>query len=261
VARSRVVHQYLPPQHGAWAFLLLPVLLAVTVTPWSWLIVVLTLAWVIAYPWSYAALGLVRAKRPARFRTPFVVFSISLVPLVVTLLVARPWLVWVGLGLMALFTVNVAYARRNDERSLANDAVLVVECAAMVPITWAVAVGEQSLGTPGLDGVPSEIWVLTVVCALMLIGSTLHVKSLIRERRDPRYAVASRVVAVASVGAAAGLAVWWGLPRGWWLVAPFVLLAVRAFAVGRRPLRPGVIGVIELGGFAVAVLAAVLAAA
>jgi phosphatidylglycerophosphate synthase len=84
------VHQYLPPQHGAWAFLGLPVLLAVTVTPWSWLIVVLTLAWVIAYPWSYAALGLLRARRPARFRTPFLVFSMSLAPLVVTLLVARP---------------------------------------------------------------------------------------------------------------------------------------------------------------------------
>jgi hypothetical protein len=169
--------------------------------------------------------------------------------------------VWVGLGLLALFAVNVAYARRNDERSLVNDAVLVVECAAMVTITWAVAVGEQSVGTPVRDGVPSEVWVLSVVCVLVPTGSTLHVKSLIRQRRDLRYAVASQVVAVASVGVAAGLAVWWGLPRGWWLVVPFVLLAVRAFVVGRHPLRPGVIGMIELVGFAVAVLAAMLAAA
>lgn len=130
----------------------------------------------------------------------------------------------------------------------------------MVPITWAVATGTQSWAPPPLSSVPSEIWVLTVVCALVLVGSTLHVKSLIRERRDPRYAVASRVVAVGSVAAAAGLAAWWGLPQGWWLVVPFVLLAVRAFVVGRRPLRPGVIGMIELAGFVVAVLAAVLAA-
>lgn len=254
------MHQYVPPQHGAWAFLGLPVLLAVTVTPWSWLIVVLTTAWVLAYPWSYAALGLVRAKRPARFRWPFVVFSLALVPLVVVLLVARPWLVWVGLGLMVLFAVNLAYARANDERSLVNDAVLIVECASMVPITWAVVTGGQSWAPPPLRSVPSEIWVLTVVCALVLVGSTLHVKSLIRERRDPRYAAASRAVALASVAAAAGLAVWWGLPQGWWLVVPFVLLAARAFVVGRRPLRPGVIGMIELAGFVVAVVAAVLAA-
>lgn len=255
------MHQYVPPQHGAWAFLGLPVLLALTVTPWSWLILVLTPAWVLAYPWSYAALGLVRAKRPARFRRPFVVFSLALAPLVVTLLVARPWLAWVGLGLMALFAVNLVYARRNDERSLVNDGVLIVECAAMVPITWAVATGDQSWASPSPGSVPAEIWVLTMVCALVLVGSTLHVKSLIRERRDPRYAMASRVVALASIAAAAGLAVWWGVPEGWWLVVPFGLLAVRAFVVGRRPLRPGVIGIIELAGFVVAVLAAVLAAA
>ena len=261
VGRSGAVHQYIPPQHGAWAFLGLPVLLAVTVTGWSWLVVVLTLAWVLAYPWSYAALGLVRARRPARFRRPFVVFSLALVPLVVVLLVARPWLVWVGLGLMVLFAVNLAYARRNDERSLVNDGVLIVECTAMVPVTWAVATGEQSWAPPPLGSVPSEVWVLAVMCALVLVGSTLHVKSLIRERRDPRFAVASRAVALASVAAAAGLAVWWGLPQGWWLVVPFVLLAARAFVVGRRPLRPGVIGMIELAGFVVAVVAAVLAAA
>jgi hypothetical protein len=261
VSKTAGLHQYVPPQHGAWAFLGLPVLLALTVTPWSWLIVVLTLAWVLAYPWSYAALGLVRAKRPARFRRPFMVFSIALVPLVVALMVARPWLLWAGLGLMLLFAVNVAYARRNDERSLVNDGVLIVECAAMVPITWAVAVGGQSFTAPSLVSVPTEIWVLTVLCALVLVGSTLHVKSLIRERRDPRYAAASRIVAVASVGAAVGLALWWGVPGGWWLVVPFVLLAVRAFVVGRRPLRPGVIGMIELAAFVVAVLAAVLAAA
>lgn len=260
MVRSGAGRRYVPPQHGAWAFLALPVLLAVTVTPWSWLILVLTSAWVLAYPWSYAALGLVRAARPARFRRPFAVFSAVLAPLVVVLVVARPWLVWVGLGLAALFAVNLAYARRNDERSLVNDAVLVVECAALVPVTWAVATGDQSLAPPSPSSVPTEIWVLTVVCALALIGSTLHVKSLIRERRDPRYALASRVVALASAVAAAGLAVWWGVPQGWWLVVPFVLLAVRAFAVGRRPMRPGVIGMIELAVFVTAVLASALAA-
>ena len=260
MVRSGAGRQYVPPQHGAWAFLGLPVLLALTVTPWSWSVLVLASAWVLAYPWSYAALGLVRAARPARFRRPFVVFSAALAPLVMALVVARPWLVWVGLGLAGLFAVNLAYARRNDERSLVNDGVLVVECTAMVPVTWAVATGERSLAPPPLGSVPTEIWVLTVVCALVLVGSTLHVKSLIRERRDPRYALASRVVAVASVGAAAGLAMWWGIPQGWWLVVAFVLLAVRAFVVGRRPMRPGVIGMIELAGFVAAVLAAALAA-
>ena len=77
------------------------------------------------------------------------------------------------------------------------------------------------------------------------LASTLHVKSLIRERRDPRYARASLVVATLSVPAGVALAAWWGWPSGAWLIAPFVALAVRAFAVPGRSLRPGAIGMIE----------------
>ena len=67
----------------------------------------------------------------------------------------------------------------------------------------------------------------------MLLGSTLHVKSLIRERRDPRGARASKVCAVVSVPASFVLAEWWGWPQGAWLIVPFLALAVRAVLVGR----------------------------
>ena len=62
---------YVHPQHGAWAFLALPLVLGAVVTPWTPLLVALAVAWVAAYPMSYAAFGLVRAKRPRRFRAPF----------------------------------------------------------------------------------------------------------------------------------------------------------------------------------------------
>lgn len=251
-----VVRQYVPPQHGAWAFLVLPVLLALTVSPFSPVVAMLAAAWLVAYPASYAALGTVRARRPERFRRPLLVWSAVLLPILTALLVVRPWLLWVGPVMLALFAVNLRYASRNDERALPNDVVLAVECSLMVPVTWAVATSGTTLAPPSVSGVPHEVWVLTAVCLLVLLGSTLHVKSLIRERRDPRYARASRWWAGGSVPASVGLAVWWGLPNGWWLVLPFVLLAVRAVVVGRRPLRPGLIGMVELVGFVVVVLAA-----
>jgi hypothetical protein len=254
------VSSYVPPQHGAWAFLGLPLVLGAVVTPWTPLLVLLAVAWVAAYPWSYAAFGLVRAKRPQRFRAPFLVWSAVVLPAAAALLVWRPWLVWVGLGYVALFAVNLHYARRNDERALANDAVFVAECAAMVAVTWAVGAGTRSWTPPGVDAVPTHVWVLVVVCALVLLGSTLHVKSLIRERRDPRFARASHVFAIACVPASVALGAWWGWPSGAWLVAPFVVLAVRAYAVPRRALRPGAVGMIELGCFVLVALAAVLAA-
>src|SRR5665811_2441568 len=100
---------YLPPQHGAWAFLGLPLVLGAVVAPGTLLLLVLALAWVAVYPLSYAALGLVRAKRPQRFRRPFVVWLAVVLPAVLVLVVARPWLVWVGLGYMAVLTVCLLY--------------------------------------------------------------------------------------------------------------------------------------------------------
>lgn len=252
---------YVPPQHGAWAFLALPLVLGFVVTPWTPLLLVLAIAWVAAYPLSYAALGLVRAKRPQRFRAPFLVWSAVVLPAVVVLLVWRPWLLWVGLGYAVLFAVNVAYARRNNERALTNDVVFVIECSAMVAVAWAVGVGNRSWTPPNVGAVPDDVWVLVAICALVLLGSTLHVKSLIRERRDPRYARASLLVASLSVPTAVALAIGWGWPSGAWLIAPFVALAIRAFAVPGRSMRPGAIGMIELACFLLVAASAALAAA
>lgn len=252
---------YLPPQHGAWAFLGLPIVLGFVVTPWTPLLLVLALAWVAVYPFSFAALGLIRARRPQRFKRPFIVWLAVVLAPVVVLVVSRPWLVWVGLAYVAVFTVNLRYAKHNDERAIGNGLVFAAECAAMVVVTWLVGAGERSWIPPALSSVPNRVWVLTAVCALVLVGSTLHVKSLVRERRDPRFACASRVVAVASVPASVALALWWGWPAGIWLVVPFGVIAVRAFVVGRRPLRLGAIGLIELGGFVLVAAGSVLALA
>lgn len=252
--------RYVPPQHGAWAFLGLPVLLGALVSPWTPLLLVLAVAWVAAYPWSYAALGLVRAKRPERFRRPLLVWTAVVGPAAAALAWARPWLLWVAAGYLVLFAVNVHHARRNDERALANDLVFVAECTGMVVVTWAVAVGEQSFVPPSLAAAPTQLWVLTALCAGVLAGSTLHVKSLIRERRDARYARASLVYAWAGVLVGWGLAVWWGLPSGLWLLVPMVALAVRAVVVPGRGWRPVQIGLVELAVFVLAALSAALAA-
>jgi hypothetical protein len=245
----------LPPQHGAWAFLALPIVLACTVAPPTWWTALLVLAWFAAYPASYAGARLLHDRRPERFRRPFVAWSVLAAVPSAVLVVQLPWLLAPGIVLLALVTVNAVYARRNDERALVNDLVVVTECALLVPVTWGVSSSVASLP----DGVPTQVIVLAAVCWLVLAGSTLHVKSLIRERRDPRYARASRVLASASVVASIGLAMAWGLPAGAWLVVPFVALAVRAFVIGRRPRRAVVIGLVELAMVMLTALAAWLA--
>jgi hypothetical protein len=62
-----------------------------------------------------------------------------------------------------------------------------------------------------------------------------------------------------SLAASVGLAAWWGLPSGWWLVVPFAFLAARAHLIPGRGLRPAVIGLVELAAFVLATVSALLA--
>ena len=249
-----------PPQHGAWAFLGLPLVLGALATPASWSTLLLVWAALTLYPASYFALSIGRARRGARFRRPLVVWSLAAAVPSAVLLVGDPWLVWVGLAYAALFAANLAFARRNHERDLANDGLLAVQAIALVPLTWLLA-APSSGWVPAISSVPQRVWLLTVVCALALLGSTLHVKSLLRERRNPAYARASRVVAAASCIVALVVAAAWGLPAGLALVPPFLVLAARAFKRDWSGWRPARIGLVELGCFVLVAVGAAVALA
>jgi hypothetical protein len=255
-----------PGQHGAWAFLALPVVTAATVSPWSPLLLLLGACWITAYPASFFVLALARdaASRhpdPRRFARPLAIWWAVTLAAGVPLLILRPWLLWVALAYAASFVVNLAFARRRDERALANDLVFIAQCTAMVPVTWAVAVGGSTFSPPALEAAPSHLWTLTVAVALLLVGSTLHVKSLIRERADPRFARASRTLAFASVAISVALAWWWGLPTGLLLVLPFAFFAIRSAVMSVPAPRPARVGMVELVGFVLLVVAAALATA
>lgn len=250
-------HGLFPPQHGAWAFLALPVVLGAAATGWSWLLVPLTVAWVAAYPLSWAVTGLLTARRPQRFRRPALVWLGLALPPAVLLVALRPWLVWVGLAYAGLFAVNLRYARARDERALANDLVLILECTLMVPLVVALVRGGRGW-LPDLDPVAdARVAVLAALCALTLAASTLHVKSLIRERRNERFLRASRTYAVACIPLVAATAYVLDDPGDVLLAVPFALLAVRTFVMPGRSWRPARIGMVELAAFVLVAATAV----
>ncbi|MBE1495773.1 hypothetical protein H4696_002873 [Amycolatopsis lexingtonensis] len=223
----------LPGQHGAWGFLALPLLLGIAATGWSFWLVPLAVAWVAAYPCSWALTGLLTARRPERFRKAARLWTPICVAAGVPLLVTHLWLGGVLVAYLLLFVVNLRLARARRERSLANGLVLIAECVLLVPVVAGVVDGE--IGT-------LPVLTAAVLTALALVGSTLHVKSLIRERANPAYTRASRAFALASP-----VVVYLVSGHGW-LVVPFVLLAVRAFWWHDPSWRPARIGLVELGG-------------
>jgi YwiC-like protein len=245
----------IPGQHGAWAFLVVPLLLGFVVAGWSGPAALFALAWVLAYPASYycgraAAVRWRRgswtrlAKREMRDAVPWMV--LATIPSL-ALLVLRPWLFWVGAVLGVLWAVSVWLSRTGHERGAGNDLLLVAQASLAVPLMWGIATDTPDLGLG--DPAAADAWTAAFICLVFFTGSVLHVKSLIREADDRRWAVASRVFHVA--------ALWMGLISPW-LLLPFGAAAVRAFAVPPGS-RPAVIGAVETVVSVLVVVGAALA--
>lgn len=246
-----------PDQHGAWGFLALPVALGIVAGGWAWALVPLMVAWVAAYPFTWALTGRLTAPRPERFDRALLVWSLVAVPTALVTVVLRPWLVWVGVGYLALYGVSLGFARQRNERSIVNDLVLVAQCTGMVAVVAGVASGESGWRPPWDAMTEGAVLVLMLACGATLVGSTLHVKSLIRERNNPAFARASGVFAIASVPTVAVAAL--AADLQWWLLAiPFVALAGRA-TIWRNPSwRPKRIGLLELWLLIAVIVAAAL---
>lgn len=230
----------LPGQHGAWAFLVVPVLCGFAVGGTSaagWLLLA---AWLSAYPAGYYAgraltararrgSWTARARRERRRAVPWVVLTAVLgLPLAA----GRPWLLLVAGAFAVVWSVGLWVAARWGERSLANDLMLVGQATVALPLTVAVVAGPSLV--PG--DLATHTAQATFVVAAYLAGSVLHVKSLLREAGKASY----RQVNVAwHIGL---VAISW-LLGGWWLVGTLPALT-RAITL-RPGLRPAAIGGIE----------------
>ena len=244
----------IPPQHGAWAFLIVPVLCGFAVAGTSaagWLLLA---AWVCAYPVGYyLGRGLTaRVRRGSwtrlarRERSRAVPWAVVTAGLGLPLALTRPWLVGVAALLTVLWGLGLWLAARRGERSLANDLMLVAQATVALPLTVAVVAGPSAL-VGDLAGQAIEA---TAVVAAYLAGSVLHVKSLLREAGNSTFHRAN----VAWHGT---LAVVSGLASPWWLLA-FVPALARAVLL-RPGLRPGAIGGVEAVVAILVVAAAFLA--
>ncbi len=225
--RGAVVRRFVPPQHGAWAMLLLPLLVGMWAVGAHPLHAALGVAWLSGYALSYYLLQAVKSRRPSRYRAQIALYAAVTVPPAAVVLLARPAVLWYAPAFALLLAVNAGYAYRRRERALVNDLASVAQSCLMVPLAASVA------------GVPAtEVVAPLAAVALYLVGTVLYVKTMIRERDNPAYLVASRAYHVAAVPAAAWLSPVLGLAFG--------LLLARAWLLPGRGLAPKVVGLVEM---------------
>ncbi|HEY3292225.1 MAG TPA: YwiC-like family protein [Candidatus Nanopelagicaceae bacterium] len=232
-----------PPQHGAWAFLIVPAIIVSFLGAGNATGLIFFLAWVSGYPVSYflgrALVMRIRrgkwsskAKAELRFATPWLVITLVGIAL---LLVLRPWLIVYGLFVAAIWAISIYLSWAGRERGITND-LLLVGLASMEPVLmYQVAKNHSSL-----HGLPHGIWIAALMSMIFFAGSVIHVKSLIREVKNRNWHRASLVYHLVV------LVLLMVYAKPWYLAIPFALALVRTILV-KPGLRPGTLGVVELG--------------
>src|SRR3954451_4681493 len=121
--RRRTVRHYLPPQHGAWAMLLVPYLAGLLAAGFRWPDLPLLGAWLAGYLLSYFVLQAVKSRRPGRYRSPISWYASVTAVLALPVVAACPRVLLFAPAYAVLLAVNGWYAYRRRDGNPGRHAV------------------------------------------------------------------------------------------------------------------------------------------
>ena len=241
-SRPSARRRFTPPQHGAWAMLMVPWLAGVLTAGFRWPHLPLLGAWLAGYLLSYYALQALKTGRPSRFAPQLLLYGPITAALGGLVVAVRPQVLVYAPAYAILLAVNGHHARQRRERALANGLASVVPRAA----SW--------FPSPP----PSPVLVSAGSCPrssrcppLLRRHRVLRQDTMIRERGSVAHHRASVVYHVFALVVAAALSI----P----LAVLFAALLARAAVLPHRQLTPKQVGIIEVVGSVLVLAAAVTA--
>ncbi|TEA81604.1 YwiC-like family protein [Bacillus thuringiensis] len=165
----------IPKQHGAWAMLVIPFLLSVILGKPTIYHIPLFLAWFFIYLATYPFLTYIKQRRKKEFlQVAIIYFIIAFLFGMISLLYEWRILLFV-IVMIPLFIVNMYYARQKNERALLNDicAIIVFCIGGLISYSFSTAL------------------FIALISFLYFLGSTFYVKTMIREKNNPKYRLIS----------------------------------------------------------------------
>lgn len=236
--RKKGISPWVPNQHGAWAMLISPAVLGLISGVVAWVrteagtgrLVVLAavlVAWFFGY-FAFFAFGLAakarNAQRRGKYLQPVYVYgSVSLVSIVVALLL-QPQLLWWAVPFAPLVAVAVWETVKGRSRSTLSGVTTTVASALLYPALTSVGLAAGTMGS-----VDAAAWACTIFLAVYFSGTIPFVKSMIRERDNPRYLSGSIGYHVVAVLVVLGLVLL--APIGW--VGGLLMVATMLLALFR----------------------------
>ncbi len=216
-------------QHGAIVMALLPFLYGIFLSHPIWQHIFLLAGWFALYLMTYPFLNLFKGRNLAFYAKWSGVYAGAALILALPALYYN-WRILYFLGAMLPFVlINIYYVKQKNERAFINDmaGIIIFALAGMAAYYFP----ERALD--------STIWQVALYPTLLFIGTTLYVKSVMRERKNPRYLRASIVFHLLCVLVFVVL-------QQYGLALAFVLPLIRAFVLPKRKLSVKQVGLIEM---------------
>ena len=222
---------WISDQHGAWTMMAFPPLLGWALSfTFSWMVVLMLVAWAMAFQMFSAVCLWVKtpAKRRARIAPAVLTYAVLAALPGATLLALRPQLLWWAIAFAPLASSALYLVWKGRERSLGARAASILAGNIMGPVAFSLATAD---GSP--SAVTLHAWATCAAFGLHYIGTVPLVRSMIRGRKDPRWAIGSTLLhAVFTLCAA--VAWWFGL-LAIWPVLMWACLTARALASSCAP--------------------------
>ncbi|MBF0751688.1 MULTISPECIES: YwiC-like family protein [unclassified Pasteurella] len=216
-------------QHGAVVMALLPFLYGILLSEPVWAHVFLFLAWTCLYLMSYPFLSLFKDRNREEYRKWTIIYAMATSIFVFPALFYN-WQILYFIGAMLPFLwINIYYIKQKNERHLLNDlaGIAIFSLAGMGAYYFSDRTFDEKIGWVGLY--PS----------LFFIGTTLYVKSMMRERKNPTYLRASIIFH-------SFLVTYFAVMGQFYLMSAFSVGWIRAVYLPRKKLSVKQVGLTEL---------------
>ena len=221
-------------QHGAIVMALVPFIYGMLLANPVWAHVFLLLGWFSLYLMTYPFLNLFKGKNLELYKKWSVIYFAAAVIFAIPALIYNWQVLYFMFAMLPFVTVNIYFTKKKDERNLWNDlaGILIFALAGM---------GSYYFSDRTFD---EKIWWVALYPSLFFIGTTLYVKSMMRERKNPLYLKASIIFHVLCVLGCL-------FTQQYVLSLAFVLALIRAIYLPTKKLSVKQVGLIEFGTSAI----------
>lgn len=198
-------------QHGALVMAFIPFLYGMFTSAPTLNHLFLGLAWLFLYLFSYPFLSLFSKKPTARNKKWALIYVLISLFCAIPVLSATPRILQFLALILPLAAIQIYYTKQRDERNLLNDIAGYLIFGVIGMASFYLV--EQQFN-----------WGILIHPTVFFIGATLYVKSMVRERKNPRYMELS-------IGFHLLFAIIYLMFGNLWLFAVYLVALMRAIVV------------------------------